>query len=32
MFHSVADILGFNEFMRLMLEQAAYAICGMMEK
>jgi uncharacterized protein (UPF0261 family) len=32
MFHSVADILGFNEFMRLMLGQAAYAICGMMEK
>ena len=32
MFHSVADILGFNEFMRLMLEQVAYAVCGMMEK
>lgn len=32
MFHSVADILGFNEFMRLMLEQAAYAICGMIQK
>ncbi len=32
MFHSVADILGFNGFMRLMLGQAAYAICGMMEK
>ena len=32
MFHSVADILGFNEFMRLMLGQAAYAVCGMMEK
>jgi uncharacterized protein (UPF0261 family) len=32
MFHSVADILGFNEFMRLILGQAAYAICGMMEK
>ena len=32
MFHSVADILGFNEFMRLMLGQAAYAICGMIEK
>jgi len=32
MFHSVADILGFNEFMRLMLGQAAYAICGMMER
>jgi uncharacterized protein (UPF0261 family) len=32
MFHSVADILGSNEFMRLMLGQAAYAIGGMMEK
>ncbi len=32
MFHSVADILGFNEFMRLILGQAAYAIQGMMEK
>ncbi len=32
MFHSVADTLGFNDFMRLMLEQAAYAICGMIEK
>jgi uncharacterized protein (UPF0261 family) len=32
MFHSVADILGFNEFMRLILGQATYAICGMMEK
>ena len=32
MFHSVADILGFNEFMCLMLGQAAYAICGMIEK
>jgi uncharacterized protein (UPF0261 family) len=32
MFHSVADILGFNEFMRLMLGQVAYAVCGMMEK
>jgi uncharacterized protein (UPF0261 family) len=31
MFHSVADILGFNEFMRLILGQAAYAICGMIE-
>lgn len=30
MFHSVADILGLNEFMRLILEQASYAICGMM--
>jgi len=32
MFHSVADILGLNEFMRLILGQAAYAIQGMMEK
>src|SRR4030042_328553 len=32
MFHSVADLLGFNEFMRLMLGQAAYAVCGMIEK
>jgi uncharacterized protein (UPF0261 family) len=32
MFHSVADILGFNEFIRLMLAQAAYAICGMIER
>ncbi len=32
MFHSVADILGLNEFMRLILGQAAYAILGMMEK
>ena len=32
MFHSVADILGFNEFMRLLLGQAAYAICGMIEE
>jgi uncharacterized protein (UPF0261 family) len=32
MFHSVADILGLNAFMRLILGQAAYAICGMIEK
>jgi uncharacterized protein (UPF0261 family) len=32
MFHSVADILGFNEFIRHILSQAAYAVCGMMEK
>jgi len=32
MFHSVADILGFNEFMRLMLGQATYAVCGMIKK
>lgn len=31
MFHSVADLLGFNEFIRLILKQATYAICGMME-
>lgn len=30
MFHSVADLLGFNEFIRLILKQAAYAVCGMM--
>lgn len=32
MFHSVADIIGLNEFMRMILEQASYAICGMMEQ
>jgi uncharacterized protein (UPF0261 family) len=32
MFHSVADLLGFNEFIRLILGQAAYAIGGMMER
>jgi uncharacterized protein (UPF0261 family) len=32
MFHSVADILGSNEFMRLMLGQAVHAIGGMIEK
>jgi uncharacterized protein (UPF0261 family) len=32
MFHSVADILGSNEFMRLILEQVSSAICGMIEK
>ena len=32
MVHSVADLLGFNEFMRLMLGQAAHAICGMIEQ
>jgi len=31
MFHSVADILGLNEFLRLILGQAAHAICGMIE-
>jgi uncharacterized protein (UPF0261 family) len=32
MFHSVADILGMNQFMRLILGQAVYAIIGMMER
>lgn len=32
MFHSVADILGLNEFIRLILGQAAYAIQGMMDR
>lgn len=32
MFHSVADILGANEFMRLILGQVSSAICGMIEK
>ena len=32
MFHSVADLLGFNEFIRLMLGQAARAVCGMMDR
>ncbi|MCX8117339.1 MAG: Tm-1-like ATP-binding domain-containing protein [Desulfobacterota bacterium] len=32
MFHSVADLLGMNEFMRHLLGQAAYAIQGMMER
>jgi uncharacterized protein (UPF0261 family) len=31
MFHSVADLLGFNEFIRLILRQAVHAVCGMME-
>jgi len=31
MFHSVADLLGFNEFIRLILRQATHAVCGMME-
>lgn len=30
MFHSVADILGSNRFIRLIIEQAASAVCGMM--
>lgn len=29
MIHSVADIIGLNEFLRLILEQAIFAICGM---
>ena len=32
MFHSVADLLGFNEFIRLILGQACHAVCGMIEK
>ena len=32
MFHSVADLLGSNEFMRLILGQASHAICGMIER
>lgn len=32
MFHSVADLLGSNEWMRHILGQASYAICGMMER
>jgi len=32
MFHSVADLLGSNSFLRLILGQACYAICGMIEK
>ena len=32
MFHSVADILGQNEFMRHIIGQATYAVCGMMAK
>ena len=31
MFHSVADLLGFNEFIRLILRQATYAVCGMIQ-
>lgn len=30
MFHSVADLLGFNDFIRLILKQATHAVCGMM--
>lgn len=32
MFHSVADILGSNGFIRLIIEQASHAVCGMIEK
>jgi len=32
MFHSVADLLGFNEFIRLILGQASHAVCGMIER
>ena len=31
MFHSVADLLGSNGFLRLILGQACHAICGMIE-
>lgn len=31
MFHSVADILGTNEFIRHMIGQAVFAVCGMMQ-
>jgi uncharacterized protein (UPF0261 family) len=31
MFHSVADLLGFNAFTRLILSQAVSAVCGMAE-
>lgn len=31
MFHSVADLLGFNDFIRLILKQASHAVCGMMK-
>ncbi|MGQ9647338.1 MAG: Tm-1-like ATP-binding domain-containing protein [Thermodesulfobacteriota bacterium] len=32
MFHSVADLLGSNELIRLILDQASYAVCGMIQK
>ncbi|NIS59305.1 MAG: UPF0261 family protein [Proteobacteria bacterium] len=32
MFHSVADILGFNEFIRLILGQASHSVVGMIQK
>jgi uncharacterized protein (UPF0261 family) len=32
MFHSVADLLGFNDFMRRLLGQASRAVCAMMEQ
>jgi len=32
MFHSVADLLGFNEFIRLILDQASHAVCAMVER
>ncbi len=32
MFHSVADLLGLNEFIRLILGQACHAVCGMIER
>ena len=32
MFHSVADLLGMNEFVKLILGQACRAVCGMMQR
>jgi uncharacterized protein (UPF0261 family) len=32
MFHSVADILGLNDFMRLIIGQASSAVCGMIKR
>lgn len=32
MFHTVADLLGFNGFIRLILGQATSAVCGMMQR
>ncbi len=32
MFHSVADLLGTNGLMRLILDQASHAVCGMIQR
>lgn len=32
MFHSVADLLGSNELIRLILDQASHAVCGMIKR